>query len=50
MNQGKALEWISAIMPELIDKKIVKTEVEFSECAIKAYWAGAIIRIDIQPK
>jgi hypothetical protein len=50
MKTGTAIEWISSIMPELIDKKITKTEIEFSECIIKAYWAGTIIRIDIKPK
>ena len=43
-------QWIAAMLPVLMAKTVDKIEVNLETADVKAYWAGTIIRIDIQPK
>lgn len=44
------LEWLAEVLPLLLKRSLDRTDKDLGNVTVKAYWAGAVLRIDIQPK
>lgn len=47
---NELIAWLSEVLPLLFKHSFDRTDKTLSICTVKAYWAGSVLRIDIQPK
>lgn len=47
---SELLSWLSEVLPIISKKLIDRTDKDLGICTVKAYWAGSVLRIDIQFK
>lgn len=45
---NELIVWLSEVLPLLARHSFDRTDKALGFCTVKAYWAGSVLRIDIQ--